>query len=155
MPLPGITEPFRLHDAMDEDRRGHDMFRIDVTHWNDFFHFGDGPLRGHSHDGIEVSCGQPIREIAQLVGLVRFDQSIVCVNRQFQNAPLTFKEALFFAFGDFGAHTYGGVETMETSTSGTHALAPNSLCYKFQVPFLCTKPLLKIITLRSRKSTHH
>src|SRR3989442_14017691 len=52
MPLPGITEPFRLHDAMNEDGRRHDVFRIDGTHWNDFFHFGDGRFGGHCHDEL-------------------------------------------------------------------------------------------------------
>src|SRR5260370_29091444 len=155
MPLPGITEPLRLHDAMDEDRRGHDMFRIDGTHWNDFFHFGDGRLRGHGHDGIEVSCGQPIREIAQRVGLVRFDQGIVRVNRQFQNAALAFEETLFFAFGDFSAHTHGGVKALQASTSGTHALAQNSLWHKFQCQFFCGEPFLKIIAVRSGKRSNH
>src|SRR5258708_39052439 len=155
MPLPGITEPFRLHDAMDEDRRGHDMFRIDGTHWNDFFHFGDGRLRGHGHDGIEVSCGQPIREIAQLVGLVRFDQGIVRVNRQFQNAALAFEETVFFAFGDFGAHTHGGRKALQASTGGTHALAQNSLWHKFQCQFFCGEPFLKIIGVTPGKRSNH
>src|SRR5437764_6435176 len=41
MPLPGIAEPFRLHDAMNEDRGGHDVFRLDGAGRNDFFDFGD------------------------------------------------------------------------------------------------------------------
>src|SRR5216684_6155102 len=155
VPLPGITESFRLHDAMNEDRRRHDMFRINGSHWNDFFDYGDGRRRGHSHDGIEVSCGQPIGQVSQFIGLMRLNQSIVRVNRQFQNAALTFKEALFFAFSDFGAHTHGGVKALQASTSGTHALAQNSLWYEFQCHSFGGKALLKIIGVRSGERSNH
>src|SRR2546427_8974141 len=155
MPLPGITEPFRLHDAMNEDGRRHDVFRIDGTHWNDFFHFGDGRFGGHGHDGIEIPCRQPVGEIAQLIGLVCFDQGIVRMNRQFQNAALAFKEALFFAFGYFGAHTHGGVKALQASTSSTHTLAQNSLRHEFQSHFLRGEAFLKIIGVRPWKRSNY
>src|SRR4029077_4430181 len=60
MPLPGIAESFRLHDAMNEDRRGHDMFRIDGSYGDNFFDFRDRGSGGHGHDGIEIPGGQAI-----------------------------------------------------------------------------------------------
>src|SRR5207245_2415106 len=67
MALSGIAEPFRLHDAMNEDRGSHDVFRIDGADRNDFFDFSDSRLGGHGHDGIEISCRQPIGQISQLI----------------------------------------------------------------------------------------
>src|SRR5437016_1251172 len=155
MPSSGIAESFRLHDAMNEDRRRHHVFRIDGSHGHDFFHFRDGRLCSHGHDGIEISRSQPIGQISQLIGLVRFDQGIVRMNRHFQNAALAFKEALFFSFGNFGAHAYGGVETLQTSASSTHSLAQNSLRHEFQSHFLRREPFLKIVGMRSGKRGNH
>src|SRR6266436_1404566 len=155
MPLPGITESLRLHDAMDENGGRHDVFWIDRAHRHDFFHFGDGRFSGHGHDGIEISCGQPVGEVAKLVGLQRFDQSIIRTNRKFQNTALAFEEALFLAFGNFGAHAHGGVEALQTGASGTHAFAQNSLRHEFQGHFFCGKAFLKIIGVRSGERSDH
>jgi len=81
---------------MNEDRGCHDMFRRDSTYRDDFLDFGDSGGRGHSHEGIEVSRGQPIRQIAQLIGLLPFNESVVRVNGKFQDAALAFEESLFF-----------------------------------------------------------
>src|SRR6266852_6194939 len=155
MPSPGIAESFRLHDEMNENRRCHDMFRIDGTYWDDFFHFRDGRGRGHGHDGIEISCGQPIGEVPQLIGLLRLDQGIVGMNRQFQNAALAFQEALFLSIGNFSAHAHGGVETLQTSAGGAHSLAQNSLRHEFQSHFLRREAFLKIVGVRSGKRSNH
>src|SRR5207247_2702060 len=56
MALSGIAEPFRLHDAMTEDRGSHDVLRIDGADRNDFFDFSDSRLGCHGHEGIEISC---------------------------------------------------------------------------------------------------
>src|SRR5260370_16328242 len=37
----------------------------------------------------------------------------------------TLFRSVFFAFGDFGAHTHGGIKALQASTGGTHALAQN------------------------------
>src|SRR5713226_8113286 len=155
MPLPGIAESFRLHDAMDEDGGSHDVFRIDGTHGHDFFHFGDGGFCGHGHDGIKISCRQPIGEIAQLIGMVRLDQGIVRVNRQFQNAALAFEEALFFSFRNFSAHTYSGVKALQSSAGRAHAFAQNSLRHEFYSHFLRGKAFLKIIGVGPGKRSNH
>src|SRR6267143_1645909 len=155
MPLPGITKSFRLHDAMNEDRRCHDMFRIYRTGRHNFFHFCNGRLRRHGHDGIEISCGQPIGQIPQLIGLLSFDQGIVGMNRKFQNATLALKDALFLSFCNFRAHAHGGVETLQTSASGTHSLAQNPLRHEFQSHFLRREPFLKMVGVRSGKRGNH
>src|SRR5882757_4572816 len=77
MPLPSIAESFRLYETMNEDRGCHDMFRRDSPYRDDFLDFGDSGGRGHGHEGIEVSRGQPIRQIAQLIGLLPFNERVV------------------------------------------------------------------------------
>src|SRR5260370_24923039 len=70
MPSAGIAESFRLHNAMDEDRRRHDVFRIDGPNAPNLFHLDDGRFCGHGHDVIEISCRQPVADIAQLLCFV-------------------------------------------------------------------------------------
>jgi len=58
MPLPGIAEPFRLHDAMNEECR----LRHFPDRWHqldDFFHFAM-VIFAACHDGIEIPGGQPV-----------------------------------------------------------------------------------------------
>src|SRR5882762_5693949 len=110
-PSPGIADSFRLHDAMNEDRGSHDVFRMDGAYRNNFLDFGDRSLRGHSHDGIEISCSQPISQIPQFIGGLRLDQRIVRANRQFEDAAVSFEETLFLSRGDFGTDAHRGVET--------------------------------------------
>src|SRR5437588_959855 len=155
MPSPGIAEPFRLHDAMNEDRRSHNVFWIDSAGRNDFFDFGDSCLRGHGHDGIEIPGGEPIGQISQLIGSLRLDQRIVRVNRQFQNAAAPFEQTLFLSFGNFGAHSHRGVETLQTSSGGAHALAQNALWHEFKCHFLGGEAFQKIVGVRPGKSGNH
>src|SRR6266403_2148327 len=154
-PSPGIADSFRLHDAMNEDRGCHDVFWMDGAGRNDFFDFGDGGLRGHGHDGIEISCRQPIGQISQLIGGLRLDQCVVRVNRQFENAAQPFEEALFLSFGNFRAYAHGGIETLQTSSRGAHALAQNALRDEFQGHFPGGEAFQKIIGVRARKSGNH
>src|SRR6266481_5780442 len=155
MPLRGITDSFRLNDAMNENRGGHDVFGMDGADRNDFFDFGDGGPSGHGHDGIEISCRQAIRQIPQLIGGLRFDQCIVRVNRQFQNAPASFEGALFFSLGNFGADAHRGVETLQAGSGGAHALAQNALWHEFQRHFPGGEAFQKIIRVRPGKSGNH
>src|SRR5260370_27669127 len=155
MPLRGITDSFRLNDAMNENRGGHDVFGMDGADRNDFFDFGDGGPSGHGHDGIEISCRQAIRQIPQLIGGLRFDQCIVRVNRQFQNAPASFEGTLFFSLGNFGADAHRGVETLQAGSGGAHALAQNALWHEFQRHFPGGEAFQKIIRVRPGKSGNH
>src|SRR6266700_813819 len=155
MPLRGITDSFRLHDAMNEDRGSHNVLRIDATDWNDFFDFNNSGLRGHGHDGIEISRRQPIGQIPQLIGSLRFDQRIIRANRQFQNAAAPFEEAFFLPLGYFRADAHRGIETLETSSGGAHAFAQNALRYEFQSHFLGGEALQKMIGVRTGKSGNH
>ena len=98
---------------MDEDRRSHDVFGFDGADGNNFLNLGDGRFCGHGHDGIEISGGQSIGEIAELIGLLSFDEGEIGVDGEFENAALSFEDALFLAFGDFRADAHGGVETLE------------------------------------------
>src|SRR5213078_2295405 len=155
MALSGIAEPFRLHDAMNEDRGSHDVLRIDGADRNDFFDFGDRRLGGHGHNGIEISCRQPIGQISQLIGSLRLDQRIISMNWPFENAAASFEEALFLSCGNFRAYAHRGVETLQTSGRGAHALAQNSLRHKFQRHFPGGETFQKMIGVRSGKSGNH
>src|SRR4029077_12769772 len=155
MPSPGIADSLRLHDAMNEDRGSHNVFRMDGAYRNDFLDFGDGGLGGHSHDGIEISCGQPIGQIPQLIGGLRLDQRVVRANRQFENAAVSFEEALFLSRGDFRANAHRSVETLETSSGGAPALAQNALWDEFQSHFLGGEAFQKIIGVRPGKGGNY
>src|SRR5213593_3416075 len=155
MALSGIAEPFRLHDAMNEDRGSHDVFRIDGADRNDFFDFSDSRLGGHGHNGIEISCRQPIGQISQLIGSLRLDQRIISVNRPFENAAAFFEDALFLSCGNFRAYAHRGVETLQTSSGSAHALAQNALRDEFQRHFLGGETFQKMIGVRSGKSGNH
>src|SRR6266403_146686 len=145
---PGITESFRLHDAVHENRGRNHIFRIDRAHRNNFFRFHDGGFRSHGHDGIEVSCGETIRQVAQRVGFLRLDERIVRVDGHFQDAALSADHALFFSRGDFGADTNSGVKTGQAGSRGAHAFAKNSLGHEFQRHFLRGVAVLKMIGVR-------
>src|ERR1700730_6436548 len=155
MPSPGTADSFRLHDAMNEDRGSHDVFRMDGAYRNNFLDFGDRSLRGHSHDGIEISCSQPISQIPQLIGGLRLDQRVVRMNRQFEDAAVSFEETLFLSRGDFGANGHRRVESLQASSGGAHALAQNALWHEFQSHFLGGEAFQKIIGVRPRKSGNH
>src|SRR2546425_1685892 len=155
MALSGIAEPFRLHDAMNEDRGSHDVFRIDGADRNDFFDFSDSRLGGHGHDGIEISCRQPIGQISQLIGGLRLDQRIVRANRQFENAAAAFGETRLLSFRKRPAYAHPGVETLRTSSGGAHTLAQNPLRHEFQRHFLGGEAFQKIIGVGTGKSSNH
>src|SRR6266478_2396383 len=154
-PSPGIADSFRLHDAMNEDRGSHDVFRMDGAYRNNFLDFGDRSLRGHSHDGIEISCSQPISQIPQFIGGLRLDQRIVRANRQFEDAAASFEETLFLSRGDFSTDAHRGVETLQASSGGAHALSQNALRHEFQRHFLGGEAFQKIIGVRPGKSRNH
>src|SRR5438552_17528913 len=155
MPLRGIADSFRLHDAMNEDRRSHDVFRIYGANRNDFFDFGDRRLCGHGHNGIEIPCRQPIGQISQLIGGLRLDQRIISVNRPFENAAASFEDALFLSCGKFRAYAHCGVEALQTSSGSAHALAQKVLRDEFQGHFPGGETFQKMIGVRSGKSGNH
>src|SRR6266403_253511 len=146
---PGIMESFRLHDTMHENRWRNHIFRVDRAHRDNFFRFHDRRFRGHGHDGIEVSCGESIRQVAQRVGFLCLDEGVVRVDGHFQDAALPRDHALFFSCGDVGADTNGGVQTGQAGGRGAHAFAEDSLRHEFQRHFLCGVAILKMIGVRS------
>src|SRR6266567_4167125 len=155
MPLPGITEPFRLHDAMHKNCGSDHVFRFNRSHGHDFFDFDNRGLRSHGHDGIEISRRQPVGKISQGISFLRFDQGEIRMNGHFQNAAAPFEEAFFLPLGYFRADTHRGIETLETSSGGAHAFAQNALRYEFQSHFLGGEALQKMIGVRTGKSGNH
>src|SRR5947208_4279555 len=155
MSLRGIADSSRLHDAMNEDRGSHDVFWIYGADRNDFFDFGDRRLGGHGHNGIEISCRQPIGQISQLIGNLRLEKPILSVNRPFENAAASFEDALFLSCGNFRAYAHRGVETLQTSSGSAHALAQNALRDEFQRHFLGGETFQKIVGVRPGESGNH
>jgi len=66
-----------------------------------------------------------------------------------------FEEALFLSFGNLGAYAHRGVETLQASSGGAHALAQNALRHEFQGHFPGGKTFQKMIGVRAGKSGNH
>src|ERR1700722_988164 len=142
--LSGIADSFGLHNAMHKNCRRYDMLRFDRADRNNFVDFDDGRRCSHSHDGVEIPRRETVGQIAQLVGCLGLDESIVRVNGHLQDAALPLNNALFFAGSNLRADAHGSVKSAETCCGGSHALAENSLRHEFESHFLCRKLLLKI-----------
>src|SRR5256884_6527913 len=111
--------------------------------------------RGHSHDGIEVPRREPIGQIAQRIGLLRFDESVVRTDGHFQNAALAFEHTLFLAVGDFCADTDSGVKALQPRARGAHAFAKNPLRHQFECYLLGGEALLKMTGVGTREGRNH
>src|SRR6266851_457837 len=155
MPLPGITESFRLHDAMHKDCRSDHVFRVDRSHRHDFFDFDNRGLRGHGHDGIEIPRRQPVREISQRIGFLRFDQSEVRMNGPFQNAAVPPDDAFFFSFGNLGSCSHRSIKSVQPRGRRAHPFAQNPLRHEFQRHFPGREAILKIVRVRPGKRRNH
>src|SRR5580704_1187750 len=155
MPLSGIAESLRLYDAMHKDRGSNHMFRIDGSHRDDFLDFGNRRFRRHGHDRIEISRGEPVRQIAQFIGLLRFDECKIGVNGHFQNAALALDHALFLSSGHFGSDAHSRVKPAQPRGSSAHAFAENPLRHEFERDFLRGIALQKIVRMRPGESRNH
>ena len=78
--LSGITNSFRFTMRCTKIAGVIDMFRLDSADGHDFFDLDDGRLRGHGHDGIEISRRKTVRQIPQFIGSLRLDERIIRVN---------------------------------------------------------------------------
>src|SRR5439155_2216934 len=127
-----IVEPFRLHDAVHKNRRSHHTLRINGPDWHEFLDFGDGGVRGHGHDGIEISGGEPVGQVAQFVGFLLFDESVVRMPGHFQNAAFAVESAFLFAIGYFRADSDARVKALKARGGGTHAFTQNALRHQLE-----------------------
>src|SRR5208283_3989439 len=91
-------------------------------------------------------------EIAELIGLRRFDQSKVRVNGLLEDAALAVDHALFLAVGHFRAHADGGVEAEQTRRRRAHPFAQNPLRHNFAGDFPLRVALLKVVRARAGES---
>src|SRR5579863_823549 len=153
--LSGIADSFRLHDAMHENRGRDDMLGLDGADRNDFVYLDDGGCRSHSHNGIEIPRGEAVREIAQFVGGLGLDESIVRVDGHFEDAALPFDDAFFFAGSDFRTYANSRIKPAKARGCGAHALTKNSLGNEFERHFFGGKLLLKISGVRTGKRCDH
>src|SRR5579862_3759787 len=69
------------YEVVDKRGRRVDMIGRNQPHGNDVLGRHDHGVGGHCHDGIEVSRGQRVGEIAEIVGQESMDQCEVRVQR--------------------------------------------------------------------------
>src|SRR5882724_923286 len=62
-----MVSPVGNH-VIDKRCRRHDVIRCDYPDWNDMLGGDDDSVSRHRHHRIEVSRGQGVREIAEIVG---------------------------------------------------------------------------------------
>src|SRR5579863_5109797 len=123
--LSGIADSFCLHDAMHENRGRDDMLGFDRADRNNFVDFHDRGCRSRSHDGIEIPRGEAVREIAQFIGGLGLDESIVRVDGHLEDAALPLDDALFFAGSDLRAYANSRIKSAKARGGGAHAFAKN------------------------------
>lgn len=82
-----------------------DILRGDVTDFNNLVGLNKGNLCVLGHGLVEVVHSAAELAVAQLVGLVDFDQSVVTVDSLFQDVLLAVEFASFFRFRHFGDGT--------------------------------------------------
>src|ERR1700683_3238119 len=140
----GIAQSFRNNDAFYEDGRRDDDFGIKAAGGDEIFDFDERGLACGGHDGIEIARSLAINEIAQMIGALRTDKSIIGTKRVFENVALAANHALFFAAGYLGAHADGGIKGRNAGAKGAYAFAENSLWNEFEFDFAGVILLLKI-----------
>lgn len=125
---------FQREHTLDENPRGDHIFRVKVAKTHQTGDFNDGGFCGGGHNGAEVARRFAIHQIAPAVGLVRFDQGKIGLDRVFEDVMTTVDFAGLFAFSQRRAVTgrrkyraqagAGGLDsrreiTLRTSSSST------------------------------------
>src|SRR6476469_1155711 len=131
--LVGMLISGHLHNAVDVDAGGHDVFRVQASGGDDPGDLGDGVFRGGGHDGAEVPRGFTVDQVAPAVRREGLDQGDVGVDGGLEHLPLAVQEAGFLAFGEHGAVAGGREETADPGAGGTDPLGEVSLRDQFEL----------------------
>src|SRR4029077_8833534 len=70
-------------DALDEDSRSYDRFRIEAAERHDLVHGRDRRLRRHRHHRAEIARRHSVREVAPAIAALGLDEGVVGVQRRF------------------------------------------------------------------------
>src|SRR5699024_3294289 len=126
------------------DRCGHNVFWIKGSGRQNLFDLCNGLLGRGGHDRTEVACRLAVHQVAFFIGLERFDQCDVTVDRVLQHIVATVDLTNFFALGQPGPVTGWCKESANACTGGTQALGKVALWYEFQLNFAGTVGLVEM-----------
>src|SRR5690625_1355144 len=125
------------------DRCGHNVFWIKGSGRQNLFDLCNGLLGRGGHDRTEVACRLAVHQVAFFIGLERFDQCDVTVDRVLQHIVATVDLTNFFAFGQPGPVTGWCKESANACTGGAEALGKVALWYEVQLNFAGTVGLVR------------
>ena len=97
------------------------------------FHFDDGDAGRHRHNRVEIALRQAELQVAEGVRLPGPDERVVGVQGVFQHIRPAVDLPVFFALGQFRAHTGRGVKGANAGGSSAHALGQGPLRHQFSV----------------------
>ena len=100
---------------------------VKLARLDDLVDLRDGVGRRHGHDGVEVSRGLAVHEIAERVRLLRADERNVGVYRLFKDVLSAVELAHLFALFKVGAGGGGRVVRGDAHTGGAHRLGKCAL----------------------------
>src|SRR3954470_24210793 len=79
--LQPIAAAIHLDHAVHIDAGGHDHVRVQLAKLTDVLHLGDGQLRRHGHDRVEIGPRPSVDEVAPAVGLPGLHQRHIGLQR--------------------------------------------------------------------------
>src|SRR6202165_4306181 len=122
-----------LHDALNEDPRRDDRFRIQFTQRDHLSHLRYGALCGGGHDRSEVARGLAIHKIAPAVALVGLDQREIRGDRIFEHVAAAIDDAGFLAFGEWCPIRSRSEECSDPGSGCPYALGEIALRHKLEL----------------------
>src|SRR3954470_1462674 len=128
-----LFEHLASEDAFHVNARRHHLVGIELAHFNQLFHFGDGDFRGSRHHGIKVARRLAIDQIAPLVALPRFDECEVGAESALHNVRAPVELADFLSVADHGSVACRREECWNTRTAGANTLGKSSLRIQLQL----------------------
>jgi hypothetical protein len=116
-----------MHEAIDEDTGGVDIFRIDPADRNELVDLRDRIVAGHRHYNIKISHGFAKGDIAEAVATMRANESKIRMQRLFEDVFTPVDDTAFLAFRQLRAGSGGSEKPAQTGTRGTNPLGQSAL----------------------------
>src|ERR1700722_2587264 len=139
-----IAQSFRYHDAVHVNERRDNVFRIERTDFHNFVNFHEGHTGCGGHNRIEIAGAFSKHQIAQPVGLMRFNERIIRADGLLQNVALATDDAFLFSVGNFRAYADWRKECGNSGAVRAHSFAENTLRHQFEFHLSLIELLLKV-----------
>ena len=120
-----VVDPFK--DPIHVNTRCVDGIGIQVSRLHQRLHFGDGDPGSRGHQGVEVSGGLPIDQVAGTVSPMSLDEGEVRLEGKLQDVMFAFNGTGFLALGNHGPVARGREESTDPGSSGADTLGKGSL----------------------------